>query len=223
MMPPNCAALLLLLPAAASYYAPPAAVVRRAGAPPPPLQRRAPLVTMAAKTPAVSIEYCTRCNWMLRSAWMSQELLTTFNGTLGQVTLIPNSEGTGIFEVRCVPSPSLREQVVWSRRRESRFPESKELKQRVRDLIAPGRDLGHSDADGDSDLAAAPPPDGFKWGRSSDGDDAPEPEPEPAPPADGKASKASWAVWRLLRVLRPERITDEARAEAQKLGLEDDE
>ena len=93
----------------------------------------------------------------------------------------------------------------------------------ARDLIAPGRDLGHSDADGDSDLAAAPPPDGFKWGRSSDGDDAPEPEPEPAPPADGKASKASWAVWRLLRVLRPERITDEARAEAQKLGLEDDE
>ena len=150
----------------------------------------------------------------------SQELLTTFNGTLGQVTLIPNSEGTGIFEVRCVPSPSLREQVVWSRSRESRFPESKELKQRVRDLIAPGRDLGHSDADGDSDLAAAPPPDGFKWGASSAASDA---APPPAKEPEKKASKASWAVWRLLRVLRPERITESDRAEAEKLGLTDDD
>ena len=217
----NCAsaAMLLLLPAAASYYAPPAAVVRRAGAPPPPLQRRAPLVTMAAKTPAVSIEYCTRCNWMLRSAWMSQELLTTFNGTLSQVTLIPNHEGNGIFEVRCLASSSMREKVVWSRKQRERFPESKELKQLVRDLIEPGRNLGHSDSPA---IVDAPPPEGFTWGDA--GDDAPEepePEPEPAPPKG--ASKASWAVWRLLRGLRPERITDEARAEARKLGLENDD
>ena len=158
-MAANCAALLLLLPAAASYYAPPAAVVRRAGASPPPLQRRAPLVTMAAKTPAVSIEYCTRCNWMLRSAWMSQELLTTFNGTLSQVTLIPNHEGNGIFEVRCLASSSMREKLVWSRKQRERFPESKELKQLVRDLIEPGRNLGHSDSPA---IVDAPPPEGAR-------------------------------------------------------------
>jgi selenoprotein W-related protein len=35
---------------------------------------------------------------------------------------------------------------VWSRKEEGRFPEAKELKQRVRDRVAPDKDLGHSDA-----------------------------------------------------------------------------
>jgi selenoprotein W-related protein len=34
---------------------------------------------------------------------------------------------------------------VWSRAAEGRFPELKELKQRLRDVIAPERSLGHSD------------------------------------------------------------------------------
>ena len=48
---------------------------------------------------AVSICYCSRCNWMLRSAWLSQELLTTFNGTLTAVTLQPDHSGSGCFTV----------------------------------------------------------------------------------------------------------------------------
>jgi selenoprotein W-related protein len=36
--------------------------------------------------------------------------------------------------------------LVWSRKDEGRFPDIKELKQLVRDRVAPGHDLGHSDA-----------------------------------------------------------------------------
>ena len=77
--------------------------------------------------PRVSIEYCTRCNWMLRSAWTAQELLTTFNGTIGEVALVPNHEEGGIFEVTLLTREG--EQVLWSRKDEGAFPESKELKQ----------------------------------------------------------------------------------------------
>lgn len=87
--------------------------------------------------PRVEIEYCTQCRWLLRAAWLAQELLTTFEEELGGVTLIPGTGG--VFEVR------QEERLLWSRKGEGRFPEAKELKQRVRDAIAPGRDLGHSD------------------------------------------------------------------------------
>jgi selenoprotein W-related protein len=68
---------------------------------------------------------------------MAQELLTTFVNDLGEVALIPGSNG--IFEVR------LDGETLFSRRQQGRFPESKELKQLVRDRIAPDRHLGHSD------------------------------------------------------------------------------
>jgi selenoprotein W-related protein len=87
--------------------------------------------------PNVEIEYCTQCRWLLRAAWLAQELLTTFEDELGGVTLIPGSGG--VFEVRTQGA------LVWSRKAEGRFPEAKELKQRARDLVAPQRDLGHAD------------------------------------------------------------------------------
>lgn len=85
----------------------------------------------------VEIEYCTQCRWLLRAAWVAEELLTTFEAEIEEVALIP-SRG-GIFEVRA------NGQTVWSLRGERRFPEPKELKQRVRDQVAPGRVLGHAD------------------------------------------------------------------------------
>ncbi|CAM9127033.1 unnamed protein product, partial [Heterosigma akashiwo] len=36
--------------------------------------------------------------------------------------------------------------IVWDRKNEGGFPEAKVLKQRVRDEIAPERNLGHSEA-----------------------------------------------------------------------------
>jgi len=69
---------------------------------------------------------------------MGQELLSTFAEELGSVTLEPNDIG-GVFEVR------VDGKLVWSRAEQGRFPEIKELKQLVRDHVAPGRDLGHVD------------------------------------------------------------------------------
>src|SRR5206468_3743231 len=87
--------------------------------------------------PGLEIVYCTECRWLLRAAWMAQELLTTFEKELARVALRPGKGG--VFEVR------LDGEVLWSRREAGGFPEIKELKQRLRDRIAPGRDLGHSD------------------------------------------------------------------------------
>ena len=93
----------------------------------------------------MSIEYCTGCRWMLRGAWLAQELLTTFDGALAEVALIPNHDGNGTFE--CVLSTGEGDSYsLWSRSEAGRFPESKELKQRVRDVLDPERSLGHSDS-----------------------------------------------------------------------------
>ncbi|MBN8790450.1 MAG: SelT/SelW/SelH family protein [Terrimonas sp.] len=88
--------------------------------------------------PTISIEYCPKCGWMLRAAYMAQELLTTFSDDVKAVSLIP-SEISGRYTI------SINEQIVFDRKREGRFPEIKELKQLVRDIINPGKDLGHSD------------------------------------------------------------------------------
>lgn len=85
----------------------------------------------------VSITYCTQCRWLLRAAWLAQELLTTFEDDLGEVALQPGTGG--IFEIR------VNETLIWSRKEAGRFPEAKEVKQRVRDQVAPERSLGHSD------------------------------------------------------------------------------
>lgn len=88
-------------------------------------------------THRIEIAYCTKCLWLLRSAWMAQELLTTFEEEIGELVLKPNTGG--VFEVRA------NNALVWSRKEMGRFPEITELKQLVRDHIAPDRSLGHAD------------------------------------------------------------------------------
>ena len=90
------------------------------------------------KSPTVEITYCRLCGWGLRAAWMAQELLSTFAEELGSVTLTPDVTG-GVFEVR------LDGALVWSRKDKGRFPDIKEIKQLVRDRVAPDRSLGHAD------------------------------------------------------------------------------
>jgi Rdx family len=41
----------------------------------------------------------------------------------------------------------IQEHVIWDRKIDGGFPETKELKRRVRDLVEPGRGLGHVDRD----------------------------------------------------------------------------
>ena len=88
--------------------------------------------------PTITIEYCPKCNWLLRAAYMGQELLTTFEEELYGVTLQP-SETAGKYNIR------INEEILFDRKEQGRFPEIKELKQLVRDVVSPGKDLGHID------------------------------------------------------------------------------
>ncbi|OJF98086.1 SelT/selW/selH selenoprotein [Rhizobium sp. 58] len=90
-----------------------------------------------SEKPRISILYCTQCHWLMRSAWMAQELLSTFPDSIGEVALIPATGGN--FEIR------LDGVLVWERKRDGGFPGPKDLKQKIRDLIDPQRDLGHTD------------------------------------------------------------------------------
>lgn len=90
--------------------------------------------------PAITFTYCTQCNWMLRTAWMAQELLSTFGQDIGSVTLIPGTGG--IFQV------TLDGVLIWDRKEKGGFPDVKQLKQMVRDHVWPERDLGHIDRAG---------------------------------------------------------------------------
>jgi selenoprotein W-related protein len=85
----------------------------------------------------IEIEYCTQCRWLLRAAWMAQELLLTFEQEVSGVTLIPGTGG--VFEIR------VEDTLLWSRKDRGGFPEIKELKRLVRDHIAPEKNLGHID------------------------------------------------------------------------------
>ena len=87
--------------------------------------------------PKLRITYCTQCNWLLRAAWMQQEVLSTFSLEMGEVSLVPGTGG--IFEIH------LDGELVWERKRDGGFPDAKQIKQLVRDRIDPGRDLGHID------------------------------------------------------------------------------
>jgi len=87
--------------------------------------------------PRVEIRYCTRCRFLPRAAWLAQELLTTFAEELGGVALVPG-EG-GVFQV------DVAGERVWCRKADGGFPELAELKHRVRDCVAPGKSLGHSE------------------------------------------------------------------------------
>jgi selenoprotein W-related protein len=88
--------------------------------------------------PIVTIEYCPKCNWMMRAAYMAQELLSTFADDLYGITLQP-SETSGKYNIR------INETVIFDRKEQGRFPDIKELKQLVRNVVNPDKNLGHSD------------------------------------------------------------------------------
>ena len=88
--------------------------------------------------PTITIEYCPKCNWMLRSAFFAQELLSTFSDDVLSINLQPSEIG-GKFSIR------INEEEIFDRKSAGGFPEIKELKQLVRDKINPEKDLGHSD------------------------------------------------------------------------------
>ncbi|MCJ1228819.1 hypothetical protein MMC12_005482 [Toensbergia leucococca] len=125
-------------------------------------QAASPEALAPVSLPRVTIQFCTQCKWNLRAAYFAQELLSTFSASLGEVSLIPSTGG--VFTVDIVyagPHPKIDFQSasntvvrqnltihtarLWDRKTEGAFPETKELKKLVRDVIDPDRDLGHVD------------------------------------------------------------------------------
>ncbi len=90
-----------------------------------------------AGKPRIAITYCRQCNWMLRAAWMAQELLATFADSLGEVALVPGTGG--VFRIECGG------ELLWERQRDGGFPDAATLKRLARDRLDPGRGLGHAD------------------------------------------------------------------------------
>ncbi|OLT55354.1 SelT/selW/selH domain protein [Cellulosimicrobium sp. CUA-896] len=89
----------------------------------------------------VAVEYCTQCRWLLRAAWVAQELLQTFRTRLGEVALVPGTDGVFRVTLDAGSGPVL----LWDRRTDGGFPEIPDLKRRVRDAVAPDLSLGHTD------------------------------------------------------------------------------
>ena len=89
------------------------------------------------RRPRIVITYCTQCRWLLRATWLAQELLTTFTTDVGELALQPGVGG--VFRV------AVDEEVLWDRKIEGGFPDLGPLKRMIRDRVAPGRDLGHTD------------------------------------------------------------------------------
>ncbi|MCH8815895.1 MAG: Rdx family protein [Chloroflexi bacterium] len=83
----------------------------------------------------IEITYCRKCRFMLRAAWLAQELLTTFEEDLSEVAIKPSSGG--IFEV------ALDGETIATNRETKRMPETSEVKRLVRDRLAPERRIGH--------------------------------------------------------------------------------
>ncbi|GAA5823387.1 hypothetical protein JCM3770_006848 [Rhodotorula araucariae] len=131
--------------------------------------------------PRVVIEFCDRCRWLHRAVWTQTELFLTFPPPadvssppgLRAITLVPRNtpETGGRFRVWLLRYRSLEHEfeetvgkgkerwngweLVWDRKIEGGFPELKELKQRIRNIIAPAQDLGHSDKPSKHKVSAA--------------------------------------------------------------------
>ncbi|KAK4248428.1 Rdx family-domain-containing protein [Corynascus novoguineensis] len=110
------------------------------------LERERIPVSQASKS---IIAYCNST----RDYMYAQELLSTFSLSLGEVALQPATGGVFTVEITTTRTADQGDKaktavvILWDRKTDGGFPETKELKRRVRDVIEPGRDLGHVDRD----------------------------------------------------------------------------
>ena len=85
----------------------------------------------------ITINFCTKCGWLTRAAWMAQEIINTYVNDIQSVNLVPGDDGK--FEIFC------DKQAIFLRHEEGKFIEIKEIKMRIRNFIDPERSLGHID------------------------------------------------------------------------------
>ncbi|AOA64844.1 Hypothetical protein PP7435_CHR4-0339 [Komagataella phaffii CBS 7435] len=105
---------------------------------------------MSVRYPRVHIEYCAKCKWGLRANWYQQELFQTFGTEIGEVALSPSLD-SGTFRVAVCLNDKDEGMIVWDRRKMDGFPDSKILKQLIRNIIAPLKELGHVDKSSKND------------------------------------------------------------------------
>ncbi|CAD6456382.1 2c68bb95-822a-4f30-9bba-20bc9c602c4b [Sclerotinia trifoliorum] len=129
-----------------------------------PMLSQSSLDAQEIKLPRVTITFCTQCRWLLRAAYFAQELLSTFGNDIGEVALQPSTGGIFIVELFTNANATgnaggeaeknakegekevkILKHTLWNRKSEGGFPETKELKKRLRNIIDPSRDLGHVD------------------------------------------------------------------------------
>lgn len=117
--------------------------------------------------PKVTIEYCARCKWHNRAVWYLQEILQTFSdpekNLVAEVALRPSYDKPGIFIVE-VATKEDDSRIIYCRRMKKSslpqtepyhfdgFPDSKLLKNLLRNELFPEHGLGH--VDGKADLLA---------------------------------------------------------------------
>jgi selT/selW/selH-like putative selenoprotein len=105
----------------------------------PPQERASsrPVAKDLETTPEISrhvyIEYCTGCQWGLRSFWMAQELLQLEESRISSVSLIPNrSKPGGVFRIFVshvgTNDPTT---TIWDRKVDGGFPEIQALQERI--------------------------------------------------------------------------------------------
>ncbi|GAA1711073.1 SelT/SelW/SelH family protein [Isoptericola hypogeus] len=107
------------------------------------MSEAAPAPDLLPSTARVAITYCTQCRWLMRAAWVAQELLQTFRTRLGEVALVPGSGG--VFRVELDTGDGRDVVTLWDRAADGGFPEIPPLKKAIRDAVAPDLSLGHSE------------------------------------------------------------------------------
>jgi selenoprotein W-related protein len=85
----------------------------------------------------ITINFCTKCGWLTRAAWMAQEIINTYVSDIQSVNLVPGDDGK--FEIFC------DKQAIFLRHEEGKFIEIKDIKKRIRDFIDPERSICHID------------------------------------------------------------------------------
>ncbi|MDA1338582.1 MAG: SelT/SelW/SelH family protein [Proteobacteria bacterium] len=85
----------------------------------------------------ITIKFCIKCGWLMRAAWMAQEIINTYVNDIESVCLVPGEDGN--FEIFC------NDKAIFLRHDEGKFIEITEIKKRIRDMIDPERSLGHID------------------------------------------------------------------------------
>ena len=68
---------------------------------------------MSDLRPRIAIRYCTQCRWLLRAAWLAQELLSTFGTDLGEVAPAPGIGG--VFKI------TYDGETIWERKADGGF------------------------------------------------------------------------------------------------------